>query len=526
MKAPAYDPASLPPLPPKKTQADKEAEYDKYNRPNTAYKRQLNPTKSSPTVPQLPSRPDARKPSLPSRPQGLLQPEQSGTVPSSTPPPGKRAIVPPPAKKSVLAMGFGNPVTPVEDPSPASATDGVQMNGNHTPPPIPTTSKPDLAALKASKPKLDGIHTLPNSTSFASCLLCRDYSAPDNHAAKFPRETLPSQDVTQLAQNLTAPFSSATDKARAIFTWLHHNVAYDVDAFFNNCVKPSTPQSTLQSGLAVCEGYAGLFTALAVKAGLESYVITGHGKGYGIVELPAGAPIPPFNGNHAWNAVKIDGGHWKLIDSCWGAGVIGNPGEPYKKRFAPERFTQSNDDFGRDHFPSASGQQLRNDGRTVSWEEYITGNKNGCGAYFFDGYITSEGLDRTTFRPEAGKIDLATAGARTGGSVRFSFQKICPHWDPVRCGKGPYYVYILHLEGLESDSAGKQRNNIPFETNGDVWWCDVPVRDLGSPGQKARIMAVTSMDGRDGRGVGVAGYKGMKGRVGMGYGFVCQWEVV
>ena len=46
------------------------------------------------------------------------------------------------------------------------------------------------------------------------------------------------------------------------------------------------------SGLAVCEGYAGLFTAIATIAGLESVVIGGHGKGFGFSALPPGASLP------------------------------------------------------------------------------------------------------------------------------------------------------------------------------------------------------------------------------------------
>lgn len=349
-----------------------------------------------------------------------------------------------------------------------------------------------------------------------SCLHCRDFSGPDNHAARFPRQSIPSSDVGWLAQQLTSPFPSHTDKARAIFTWLHHNIAYDTVAFFGNNVRPSTPQSTIRSGLAVCEGYAGLFAAIAMKAGLEAVVVVGNGKGYGYSDVKPGQPVPPYDAGHAWNAVKIDGGEWKLIDCCWGAGALGDS-QTYSKHFAPERFTQSNNDFGLDHFPGDSGQQFRTDGRRISWEEYILGNKNGCGADFFSGFVAEEGLSNTSFQPVSGKIAIA----QQGPTVRFAFQKICPHWDSVRNGKGPYYLYVLLLESLE----GNPRNYIPFETNGDVWWCDIPARDLGRPGQKAQIYTVTSFDGKDGRGLTIDEYRRRKGRVGFGFGGVCKWEV-
>jgi len=50
--------------------------------------------------------------------------------------------------------------------------------------------------------------------------------------------------------------------------------------------------------------------------------------------------------------------------------------------------------------------------------------------------------------------------------------------------------------------------------------------ELGAPGQKVTAFAVTSFDGRDGRGVGVEEFKRRKGRVAMGFGSVAMWELV
>ena len=152
-------------------------------------------------------------------------------------------------------MGLNNS-TNTTPPLPNRSGSVAQVSGG-APPPIPISSRPDIASLQASKPKPATSTASPMpSTTGASCLQCRDFSIPDNHAARFPRESIPSQDVGWLASQLCSPFQSHTDKARAIFTWLHHNIKYDTQAFFSNNVRPSTPQSTLQSGWAVCEGYA------------------------------------------------------------------------------------------------------------------------------------------------------------------------------------------------------------------------------------------------------------------------------
>jgi hypothetical protein len=353
-----------------------------------------------------------------------------------------------------------------------------------------------------------------NAGGGGSCLKCRDFSGPDNHAARFPRESIPSNDVGWLAHQLTSPFPNATDKARAIFTWLHHNIAYDVVALRNNAVKPSTPQSTLSSGLAVCEGYAGLFAALAVKVGLEAVVVGGASKGGDYQQQGPNDRVPPFQSDHAWNACRFDDGNWHLIDPCWGAGTV-NPGEPYKKGFNPRRFTESNIDFGRSHFPTDNSKQYREDGTLLSWEAFSRGHQTGTQATVYPGESGEEGLAPPSFAPLTNPI----VRAHQGPSTRFMFQKVCPHWDPVRCGRGQYYLYVLHLKGLD----GTDRNHIPFEQGDGVWWCDVPTADLGDG---ANIYSVTNFDGRDGRGLTLQEYRQRKGRVGMSFGGVAAWNVV
>lgn len=551
--APDYDPSSLPVLPPKRTKEEREAADRKYAGVRPA--RPLRQTRSTPKVAQAqhgttPPPPATRQisttavsPSLPASAQkqrltnnpapvkGSWLPPTSQKVapalparcdqqqfPEQPPRPIRADVLPAPRpRQSALSFGMNKstntpPSLPGSRPERAKETDGG-------PPPIPTTSKPDLAALQASKPRSSGATAGPNlPAAQGACLICRDFSGPDNHAARFPRESIPSNDLGWLAHQLTAPFTSATDKARAIFTWEHHNIAYDTVAFFGNNVQPSTPQSTFQTGLAVCEGYASLFSALALKAGLESLVISGHGKGFGYAPMAPGAAIPPYNAGHAWNAVKIDNDEWKLIDCCWGAGnICPQRSQAYNKDFTPERFTQSNEDFGLDHFPGDNAHQFRKDGRVVSWEDYMRGDKTTCSATIY-GDASSEGLLKRSFRPSEGTIVLA----QQGPTVRFSFQKICPHWNPLKNGNGNWYLYVLMIDAQKDDP---QRGFVPFETNGEVWWCDVPTRDLGGPGMKVQINSMTKFDGKDGRGLSLRTFKDRIGKCGWACSSVGVWEI-
>lgn len=250
--APEYDAASVPPLPsrrPKDTPPMSPALPTRPSYPSSDTHQVKSPSRRN--LPQLPTRPPATIP--------------SPTVPQMQPPPPSKSVPPLPSRPQL-------PTRPTAPPS--ARTNGI------SPPPIPITSRPNLAAISASKPK-------PNAITTVNCLVCRDFSAPDAHAARYPRESIPTQDVHWLARELTAPFPSLTDKARAIFTWLHHNIAYDVKAFFGNNIKGTTPGDTIATGLAVCDGYAGLFTALALSAGLEALKLTGHGKGMVLETLVA-----------------------------------------------------------------------------------------------------------------------------------------------------------------------------------------------------------------------------------------------
>jgi transglutaminase/protease-like cytokinesis protein 3 len=110
--------------------------------------------------------------------------------------------------------------------------------------------------------------------------MCRDFTAADEHAQRFPKESIPYLDPAWLGRELTQPFDSLTDKARAIFTWLHYNIDYDVVSFADlSKARSQAPEDCLRSGLSVCAGYAALFEAMAIAGGLEAMVVCGHGKG-------------------------------------------------------------------------------------------------------------------------------------------------------------------------------------------------------------------------------------------------------
>ena len=535
IKAPAYDPSALPPLPPKRIQEEKEK--PSYGNGRAKYAG-VNATVKT-TTPVVGAKPHSESalqadgrdvqisvPSLPPRRASKPEPNLSPRTVSST-----SDVVPQIASRSALSYGMNKQDAHNEayetngnkgrmpSPSPPARSNGVVA------PPIPIASRPDLSKIQSTKPRMDGQSQISKQLngSASSCLLCRDFSAPDDHAAKFPRQSVPSLDW--LAVQLTIPFAnSPTDQARCIFVWLHHNIAYDTVAFFNNNVQPSTPSSTLSTGLAVCEGYAGLFTAIATKAGLESVVVGGHGKGYSFSALKPGDPIPAEYSTHAWNAVKIDNGEWKLIDSCWGAGHVNGKNQPYTKAFSPRMFTMSNEEFGLRHFPTNKSHFFRADGTPVRWEDYIVGEqRDDEPVRIYSGVAEREGLSERSIRPSHLHLTASPSHPKfTPTPIRFQFQHICAHWSPTRNGPGPAYVFILAIHGLD----GREKDYLPFETNGFFWWLDVDPRRLGCAGQTVSLYTVETVGGESGRGLSVQQFREAKGRKGMSFGGVAAWELI
>ena len=104
VKAPAYDPSTLPALPPKRTKEEKDADYKKYH-PTTLKKHTLKPTKSIPNV-QL--RQAGTTPPPPPRPitRTTTEPAQNVTIQEEQlqiePPPRQREIAPPPPLNALL----------------------------------------------------------------------------------------------------------------------------------------------------------------------------------------------------------------------------------------------------------------------------------------------------------------------------------------------------------------------------------------------------------------------------------------
>lgn len=159
--------------------------------------------------------------------------------------------------------------------------------------------------------------------------------------------------VEELANILSSYATTEEEKARIIYTWITHNISYDVVALqnlFDRNIYPDVKVETvLTTRSTICSGYANLYQQLAQYMGLKSVIVIGYAKG---IDYAVGEDNQV---NHAWNAVKIDG-DWYLIDTTWGSGTVND--NVFKAEFNPHYFATKPEEFIYSHFPENTQWQL------------------------------------------------------------------------------------------------------------------------------------------------------------------------
>lgn len=178
----------------------------------------------------------------------------------------------------------------------------------------------------------------------------------------------------------------------------------------------------------------------------------------------------------------------------------------------------SNDDFGTKHFPSDNSHQFRNDGRILTYEEFKRDDMGGR-VQVMSGCDTDHGVGERTIHPQQLAIKIRDpAGPPV---IRFQFSTLCAHWDHQSHGQGLPYVMLLSVAGRD----GRNTKHLPFNTDGRTWWLDVERVELGAPGQKISVNAVTEFCGKSGRGLSYQAWRDKKA-YSCQFGVLCMWELV
>ena len=167
----------------------------------------------------------------------------------------------------------------------------------------------------------------------------KTYVEIDKQSQRVPDSLVTYQQVaTHLTQNLTTD----TQKARAIYTWIAHNITYDLSQMNTNKRYESSQElldEVWTKRRGICQHYSELFLAMSQYVGLKSYLIAGY------VRDSSGA-IAAYS--HAWNALVIDD-HYYLVDVTWAAGY--ELKGKYIHQFQDAYFLIPPKEFIKDHMP-------------------------------------------------------------------------------------------------------------------------------------------------------------------------------
>lgn len=189
------------------------------------------------------------------------------------------------------------------------------------------------------------------------------YDAIDQHALKATADA--EKDIAGLAAYLVRPAKSEVHKARAIYRWITDRITYDLPAYEAFLAEMKSQDSSwlpkmgsysvavdvLKARKAVCAGFAQLFKALCQEAKVEAVIIGGHARTRGQ------EPGQPFDPNHAWNAVKLQG-RWYLVDTTWGGGAVSLQSKTPTKKYTDYYFLTPPEQLIFSHFPAKEAHQF------------------------------------------------------------------------------------------------------------------------------------------------------------------------
>ncbi|MDI1255917.1 MAG: transglutaminase domain-containing protein [Flavobacterium sp.] len=192
----------------------------------------------------------------------------------------------------------------------------------------------------------------------------QDFKKVDVLVKNYPKSFSSPDD---LAIKINDDFTRDDEKARAIYTWIAFNVAYDVKTYFapagntqrtgfsyrtqsekeqkERAFEYEFARKTLRSKLAVCQGYAMLFKDVCLRLGISCELVSGTSK-----TKQTNIGKMPIASDHAWNAVRIDG-KWQLIDVTWAAGYVDENTREFSFDFSGGYFFTDPEVFFLNHFP-------------------------------------------------------------------------------------------------------------------------------------------------------------------------------
>lgn len=179
-----------------------------------------------------------------------------------------------------------------------------------------------------------------------------------------------------IADYIDSRFFTQKQKARAIFFWIAKNIDYDCENMFANSSLKS--DEVLLNRKGVCRDYADLYSDIANKVGIKTYIVEGYTRENRQVRYNP----------HAWCACLIDS-IWYLTDPTWGAGYIKD--FHFVRELDNDYFMVRPTLFIKTHIPFDPLWQLSN--YPISKREFQKGKSKSKNGVFFNFVDTLKSLD-------------------------------------------------------------------------------------------------------------------------------------
>ncbi len=240
----------------------------------------------------------------------------------------------------------------------------------------------------------------------------------------------PQEDAAALAKQLITNHKTELEKVTAIFRWVTDNISYRSNTQNRTAIKdgasvrnykneeddgPLKPlservaETVLQKRVAVCDGYARLFTTLCDYAGIRSEIIIGYAKS------GVSRPTRRFGVNHYWNAVMING-KWYLLDATWASGYLSAQNNEFIRDYDEKYFLTPPELFIRDHYPDDARWTLLPDSKVPEEFRRSPFKQKSFFKYHINSFNPAGGVIET-FMGDTIRLQLETSVAELGRDV-------------------------------------------------------------------------------------------------------------
>jgi len=162
-----------------------------------------------------------------------------------------------------------------------------------------------------------------NSIGQIGSIIGKDHS----NEKSFSHSNKATFSTAKLASSIIKNATSDKERVFAIYKWITSNISYDNELRLSPKLQKkiyiseeNVIKKVLERKMALCGGYAFLFTRLCGDVGVSAEVVHGFTKDY------SGKVQKNMQPTHTWNAVKING-QWQLLDITWAIGY-GNGNGP------------------------------------------------------------------------------------------------------------------------------------------------------------------------------------------------------